>query len=107
MYALFLESRAAEEVRLYANNHPEVDVEELLARTYQRNKESRLSDDGFTPKEGPYSEDQNKKFDDWWVKWCLQDDKHKSFDIDKLFCWGETVEGHDFWEGVSLREDDW
>lgn len=107
MYALFLETRAAEEVRQYAQINPDVDVDGLLKTTYQRALESFLSEegDGWAPYTGPVSAEQQQKFDDWWVQLCLIDDMHKQQDVDMLFCWGETPEGGDFWEGVSRREE--
>ena len=102
MKALFLESRAAAEVRHYAANHPEVDVQELLDRTYLRGLESN-SGDGWTPNKEP-SEEDAQVYSDWWVTRCLQNDSHKEVDIDQLFCWDETEEGEDFWQEVSKRE---
>jgi hypothetical protein len=106
MYALFLESRAADEVRSYIEHHPAMDLEELLARTYSRNKEGFLTKDWGPPNKGPYSEEEEKRFNDYWVGMCLDDDSHKEMDIDSLFCWGDTEEGHEFWSAVSRRDED-
>ncbi|SPF82088.1 hypothetical protein [Pseudomonas phage GP100] len=106
MYALFLESRAAEEVRQYAQVRPEVVVDDLLKLAYQRAIEEFvlvLADHSLGGAE------QQQRFDDWWVDQCLRDDAHKHQDVDRLFCWGNTPEGHEFWETISRRDEgaDW
>lgn len=104
MYALFLESKAAREVRDYVIHHPEIELEELLQRTYLRGQQA-MAGDGWTPKVDDFTPEEVKEYEDWWVSGCLRDDAHVRYDVDMLFCWGETPEGGDFWEEVSRRDD--
>lgn len=86
MYALFLETEAAEEIDRYvaANGG---DAEDIKQRCYKNAKEQY--------------EEHHASFDDWIVRQCLNDDLHETLNVDDLFIWRDTPEGHEYWAKIA------
>lgn len=96
MYVLFLESKAARQVREFVATHPdgwEAGVDDLLAKAYANSA---------TYHNGPYigKVRHGLGHEEWWVDACLRGDFHKHLDVNKLFYWAETPEGNGLWMGV-------
>lgn len=87
MYALFLESKAAQQIDAYvaANGG---DAEEIKQKAYYN---SIHVDRDYGRGAGP--EEQST----WWVNLCLKGDLHKTLDINSSFTWSSTPEGQNFW----------
>lgn len=87
MFVLFLESRAAQQVRDYCAAHPEHPhtVEETLQRCYDNSIDQALTSDD-------------------WVRSCLANDSHKGVDIDMAFIWHDTPEGRDYWRNMQMDD---
>lgn len=94
MYALFLESKAAAQVRAFAAARAigEVETEVLLLTCYKHGKDHA---NHFQFVHGDDS------YDDWWVNMCLDGDSHKYMCINQLITWAETPEGKPFWREVN------
>jgi hypothetical protein len=93
MKALFLESRAAAQITMYAD---EIDLDadglaEMLENAY---KYGRKYPNNFRWVDGI-------NYNDWWVTMCLKDDSHKSMDVNCLMAWASTPEGHAFWKNIN------
>lgn len=91
MYALFLETKACEQIDRYvaANGGDADDIKQKCydnARKYLSQWRGDRSDQAG---------------DDWWVKLCLKHDSHKKCDVDSLMYWHETPEGQEFWSRVN------
>lgn len=88
MYVLFLESKAAQQIRDYCANHPDHEhtVEETLQRGYKNSEQYRTSED--------------------WVKKCLNNDSHKEIDVDRAFTWSDSPEGHEYWASINEAIND-
>lgn len=87
MYLLFLESKAAQQIRDYCAAHPDHEhtVEETLQRCYNNGK----------------SCDYSGCSEDGWVTKCLNEDSHKDVDVDMMFTWSETPEGREYWGDIQ------
>lgn len=81
MYALFLETKAAEQIDRYVAVNGG-DAEEIKQKCYANAK--------------PHGRN-----DDWWVNRCLNGDSHKDCSVDSLFTWRNTKEGIDYWERIN------
>lgn len=98
MEALFLESRAARQIKRYAANKDVEDaplLQNLLSAAYKNGRaffEHRKSLGVLAF--------QGLSYEDWWVKRCLNNDDHKGIDINELMCWGDTPEGEALWFAV-------
>lgn len=92
MFVLFLESKAAQQIRDYCADHPEHfhTLEETLQRCYDNGK---LCD---------YSECDEAG----WVTKCLREDGHKDVNVDMMFTWSDTPEGRGYWSSIQ-GDDGW
>lgn len=81
MYALFLETEAAQQIDRYAEGKG-LDAEEIKRKCYT-NAVTRGKDDN------------------WWFERCIKNDAHKHHTVDSLFTWSKSPEGHDYWRNVQ------
>lgn len=88
MYELFLETEAARQIDDWVAQNPDrgYDVEEVLQRAYDNLLE------------------QKSNGSDYLVTRCINNDSHRSLNIDEAFIWSDTEEGHEFWERIHNRE---
>lgn len=86
MYNLFLETRAAAQIREWCRIN-EKDADELLQAAYKNacNNPAYARDGGF---------------DGYLFERAIKDNSHKKLDIDLAFTWDKTPEGRDVWIGV-------
>lgn len=80
MYALFLETRAAEQIDRYVAENGG-DAEEIKQKCYA-NTLARGHDDN------------------WWFNKCIKDDSHKECSVASLFLWRNSKEGQRYWEVI-------
>lgn len=98
MKALFLESRAARQIREWADKERQPDhrLEEVLEAAYNNGQVY------FKYKQNVgYAGLKGITYDEWWVDMCLKGDLHKDVDINFLMEWIKTPEGQDFWSAVN------
>jgi hypothetical protein len=101
MYALFLETEAADEVRAYCAANPEHNVDEVLKSLYRNGLFGDTWGYKIKGLEDMTIDERSVHYDDWWVSRCLDDDKHKRTTVDSICTWDHTPEGQYFWAGVS------
>lgn len=92
MYALFLESKAAQQIDAYVAENGG-DAEEIKQKAYHYSTNTK----DIVYGRGKTLEAQSS----WWVNRCLKDDSHKNLDINSLFTWHETEEGKPFWLKIN------
>lgn len=81
MYALFLETEAAQQIDRYAQDKG-VDAEEIKQACYENAVKGGLNSD-------------------WFINECLRGDKHKCLTVSGAFYWEGTVEGHKYWSSIN------
>ncbi|MNF29800.1 hypothetical protein D3C81_2073450 [compost metagenome] len=90
MYNLFLETRAAAQIKEWCIRQGcEGRTEEILKMAYLNACNSRL----FLKQAGG--------FDGYLFSRCTKADGHYYLDIDSSFIWDETPEGHKFWAPIQ------
>lgn len=90
MYNLFLETRAAAQIRLWCDLSGKVQVEcdALLLAAYTNACNA------------PIHKKQPGGFEGYLFSKCAKEDDHYRIDIDKCFIWANTPEGQAFWAKV-------
>lgn len=91
MYALFLETKACEQIDRYVAAHGG-DADAIKQKCYANACDYLLQES---------LEGAGQEWDNWWVKHCLDGDSHKEYDVDQLMLWEGTPEGSAFWARVS------
>lgn len=93
MYNLFLETRAAAQIKEWCRRQGcEERVEEITKLAYGNACKSRL----FLRQEGG--------FDALLFSRCVKTDDHYYLDIDGSFIWDDTPEGHIFWAPIQRTD---
>lgn len=94
MYTLFLESKAAQQVDTYCAAKG-LNADEVKKSLYRNGllSYSRHDDLGW--------DDMFMKWDNHWVNMCLEDQRHRLINVDKMCIWVNTPEGHPFWSSIS------
>lgn len=95
MYALFLETQAAAQIDRYVVTHGG-DADAIKQACYNNTFEQGKTVHYFKGK-------TQEEFDSWWVNKCLEGDYHKQYDVDSLFTWSHTPEGHGYWASISVE----
>jgi hypothetical protein len=88
MYELFLETKAAQQIDDWVAQNPDrgYDAEDIKQRAYAHLLE------------------QKSNGSDYLVTRCINNDSHRSLDIDAAFIWRDTKEGHGLWERINNKE---
>lgn len=93
MYALFLETHACKQIDAYVAEHGG-DAEAIKKRAYEECLSQQ--DDDFYQRGSDLEE-----FENWWVDYCLHDNRHRELDIDSLFTWEKSLEGKAYWQKIN------
>lgn len=91
MYPLFLETRAAAQIRAWCEKNGPERVDELLTKAYDHACKHGLERRGVT-------------FDGYLFTRHVKTDDHQEVDIDSCFTWAATTEGQDFWASVNRTQ---
>lgn len=98
MYALFLETEAAQQIDRYAQDKG-VDAEEIKRKCYANAREYLTKCYANKIVDG-----SDGSWDNFWINDCLKDDAHKRWDIDSIMFWFKTPEGHVYWKSIHHWE---